>query len=98
LAERPGNSCPDQRPSTATKCDSILRATIRKCNNFCALWVLFGKAQKPSRTCSTFLDEYLMLVNQSSGRGAAALAPEPAGQPGNGDSRRPELISERQEL
>jgi hypothetical protein len=61
-----------------------------------ALWVLFGRALRPSRTFAGLRDDYLALLKQ--GGGAGTFAPEPPGELGNDARRRVELMAKREDF
>lgn len=60
------------------------------------LWLLFGKARKPSRPYSGLRDVYLATLKR--GAGAGSFAPEPADPSENTDQRRAKLMATREDL
>jgi DinB superfamily len=61
-----------------------------------AIWVLFGKARKPSRTYAGLRDVYLATLKR--GAGAGSFAPEPASELGHDARRRVELMDKREDF
>ncbi len=60
------------------------------------LWMLFGKARKPSRSYSGLRDIYLATLKR--GAGAGSFAPEPPDSSGNADGSRAKLMATREDL
>jgi len=61
-----------------------------------AIWVLFGKARKPSRTYAGLRQDYLAMLEQ--GAGAGSFAPEPASELGNDARPRVDLMAKREDF